>query len=127
MISLKKVLTVARYEFTTTVMRKSFLLIALGMPLIIVGSGMVGALMSTRQLKPSLTQTIAVVDQAKILKPGLLSASEKENPPADKDSFLSVEQNNVKFAPYADIDRALDALLKEEVSACYLIEADYLT
>ena len=69
MISLKKVLTVARYEFTTTVMRKSFLVIALGMPLIIVGSGMVGTLMSTRQLKPALSQTIAVVDQAKILKP----------------------------------------------------------
>jgi ABC-2 type transport system permease protein len=127
MISLKKVLAVARYEFTTTVMRKSFLVIAFGMPLIIVGSGMVGALMSTRQLKPALSQAIAVVDQAKILKPELLSAFKKENTQAEKDSFLSVEQSNVKFAPYADIDRALAALLKEEVSACYLIEADYLT
>jgi ABC-2 type transport system permease protein len=126
MISLRKVLSVTRYEFTVTVTRKSFLMVALGMPILLVGSGTVGALLTTRQFKPAQLLTIALVDQAKILKPEALSASAKESQPTEKDPVLSAAQSKVRFIPYAHLDQALAALLREEVAACYLIEADYL-
>ncbi len=126
MISLKKVMTVTRYEFTTTVTRKAFIIVALGMPLLIAGSGVVGALVSVRQLKPASSPAIALVDQAKILKPEALSASAKENQPAEKDSFLKVAQSKARFTLYAGLDEALADLLGGKVSACYLIDVDYL-
>ncbi|MCI0392491.1 MAG: ABC transporter permease [Acidobacteria bacterium] len=126
MISMRKILTVTRYEFTITAMRKAFLIVAFGMPLFLGGSMAVGALVSTRQLKPPQSPTIALVDQANVLKPGALSASAKEDKPDEKGSFLSISLSKAKFTPYADLDQALVALLRQEVSACYLIEADYL-
>jgi len=126
MISLRKILTVARYEFTVTVTRKAFLVMAFGMPLFIGGSGAVGALVSVRQLKPPQYPKIALVDEAKVLKPEALSAFAKVDQPPEKGSFLAVAQSKARFTPYVDLDQALAALLREEVSACYLIDADYL-
>src|SRR5215475_47546 len=126
MISLGKILTVTRYEFTTTLMRKSFLIVAFGMPLFIGGSGAVGALVSVRHLKPPQSPAIALVDEAKVLKPEWVSAFAKQEQPAEKGSFLSVAQSKARFTLYADLDQALAALLREEVSDCYLIDADYL-
>ena len=126
MISLGKILTVTRYEFTVTVTRKAFLMMAFGMPLFIGGSGAVGALVSVRQLKPAQSPEIALVDQANVLKPEALSAFAKVDQPAEKGSFLSVAKIKARFKPYADLDQALGALLREEVSACYLIDEDYL-
>lgn len=126
MTSLRKILTVARYEFTCAVTRKTFLIVAFGMPLFVGGSGAVGALVSVRQLKPPHSPTIALVDEAIVLKPDELSAFAKADQPAEKSSFLSVVQSKARFKPYVDLDQALAALLREEVTACYLIEADYL-
>src|SRR5262249_10262484 len=62
----------------------------------------------------------------KVLKPESVSALAKQDEPAQKDSFLSVAQSKARFTLYADLDQALGALIKEEVSACYFIDADYL-
>ncbi|HKQ78660.1 MAG TPA: ABC transporter permease [Blastocatellia bacterium] len=126
MISLRKTLTVTRYEFTVTVMRKTFLMVAFGMPLFMGGSMAVGALVSVRQFKPPQAPAIALVDEAKVLKPEALSAIAKADQPVEKGSFLSAAQSKASFTSYADLDQALGALLREEVSACYLIEEDYL-
>src|SRR5262249_7826054 len=103
-----------------------FLAVAIGMPLFLVGSWAVGAFVSVRKLKPAQSPAIALVDQAKILKPEALSAAAKENQPVEKESFLTVAQSKARFTPYAGLNEALADLLGEKVSACYLIDADYL-
>jgi ABC-2 type transport system permease protein len=127
MNSLRKILTVARYEFTVTVTSKAFLLMAVGMPLLLAGSMSLGGIVVTHRLKPAQSPKIAVVDRANILKSESLTDPATGNRQAEKDSLLSVRQSRARFALYPDLDQALAALLKKEVSTCYLIEADYLT
>ncbi len=126
MISLKKILTVTRYEFLVTVTRKSFLMVAFGMPLFIGGSMAIGAIVSVRQFKPPQSPAIALVDRANVIKPQALSAFGIKDQPAEKGSFLSMAQGKARFTPYADLDQALAALLREEVTACFLLEEEFL-
>jgi ABC-2 type transport system permease protein len=105
---MKKTLTVLRHEFRQTVRSRSFILLTMALPLIVLlGYGIYEGVQHRSQ--PSTEEVkIGYVDQT-----------------GEFDEYTS--QSGILFVPFPDDDEAIDALLGEEVEEYFVIPADYIS
>lgn len=123
---MKKALLVAKWEFITTVTRRSYLFAVVAMPVLFVGIGALSAMQA-----PAVANTSAAVPTAIVDRTGLVDL-EFANAQLSERDRLREAAGNPNFAPiptlsaFSDADEALAALKAEKVAAVYVIEPDYL-
>ncbi|MCS6803596.1 MAG: ABC transporter permease [Acidobacteriota bacterium] len=125
---MNKIFTIARREFLVTITRPGYIVMVIGMPLFFVVISAIGYWTGTAA-EANLTRVdhpIAVVDRANILDLSLADTLPPEPPPSNRLFDKYVPDPTVQFVAYESVDRALDDLKQERLSACYVIEADYL-
>ncbi len=138
MIRPRKVLAVASFEFLSTVKRKAYIIVTLGMPVfIMLYVGLILGVSVFTAAKSQMKQRVyGVVDQAKVLDlradataplPLPREARELLEATGQKEAVdKAVAQGNAVFRPFAEEPEARKALEKEIVSAYFVIPADYL-
>ncbi|MBI3951286.1 MAG: ABC transporter permease [Acidobacteria bacterium] len=122
---MKKVLVIARREFLVTVTRKGYIFTVVGLPLFFLIPITIGYWTgSTAQRTSSPRGPIALIDRANVVD---LSLAETLRSQAESPSDThSDEEDSLQLVSYQDLDRALDDLKQGRISACYVIEADYM-
>lgn len=125
---MKKILVIARREFLVTVTRKGYIFAVIGLPLFFLAMGSIGYWTGTAAEKASEARgPIAVIDRAKIIDFSL-AQSLPPTSEAQSDPLTPARSGeSVRFVSYSDLQQALDELKQNRLSACYVIEADYLT
>src|SRR5215469_5636367 len=109
---MKKTLIIALREFSTTVLRRGFVLTLIAMPLFfVVVPGVLIYLMNSGPGPAKGRQPAALIDNAGIISPELLDETLVKDAP---------------FTKYDDLQQALFDLRNGRVSGCYVIEHDYL-
>ncbi len=138
MIRPRKVLAVASFEFLSTVKRKAYIIVTLGMPVfIMLYVGLILGVSVFAAAKSQMKQRVyGVVDQAKVLDlradataplPLPREARELLEATGQKEAVdKAVAQGNAVFRPFAGEPEARTALEKESISAYFVISADYL-
>jgi len=106
---MKRVLSVARYEYRRNVFKKSFLLTLLSIPLMVALGLGVGLLLVSLE---NNDRSVGYLDQAGIF--------ENPIPPP-----LSKGEEPVDFIPFQTEEEAMASLEAEEIQAYYLLPADY--
>lgn len=123
---MSKVWAICKREFLVTVTRKGYLFTLFGLPLILFGGLFAASMMSRETLRDLQANRgpAGVVDRARILDFSL-EASTRATRGA---SPLPVSGAGVqpKLLAYDDLDKALADLGKGDLSAVFLLEADYL-
>jgi ABC-2 type transport system permease protein len=120
---MRKALSVARWEFVTTVTRRTYIVAIVMLPLLygvmFTAAGMAGrSAASTAGRVPT-----AVVDRARIVD--LAFAAEKAAP-RQRSSAAATPAPSGGLVSYPDLDAALTALRSRQVAAVFVVEADYL-
>jgi ABC-2 type transport system permease protein len=131
---MKKILTIALREFSTTVLRPGFVLTLIAMPLFfVVVPGVLIYLMNsgpaTSTGRPAThRRPAALVDNANIVDSELLDYSHQEPPALASQSRLRGTDAgpDAGFVRYDDLQHALADLGSGRLSAGYVIEPDYL-
>jgi ABC-2 type transport system permease protein len=123
---MRKALVVARWEFLTTVKRRSYIFAVVAMPLMFLGFGALTTLSVPAALGTANTTPTAIVDKAGIVDLEFASAQV-----ATREKLRSASGNPSQNPPprlvsYPDEDSARQALTESRVTAVYVIEADYL-
>lgn len=140
MIRPKKVMTVARFEFLSTVKRKGFLIAVFGMPLFMVlYFGLISLIGMTAAKKVSEVQLYGVVDLANVLRlEGDSAAKPPELPPEVKkllealdrqgqaQKTMAVASGNAVFRPFPDVATARAALDERKIVGFFTLRPDYL-
>lgn len=124
---MKKILIIARREFITTVTRKGYIFVVVGMPLFFFLIGGIGVL-TGRSVERSAQSAglIALIDRANLVDLSLTGSLPGETR-SDSNALTSVQQDKgLTFVPYRKLDEALNDLKTGRVVACYVIEADYM-
>jgi ABC-2 type transport system permease protein len=123
---MSKVWAIAKREFMVTVTRKSYLFTLFGLPLIMIGGLFAVSILSRETLRDSQAKQgpAGVVDRAHVLDFRLQAATR----PTDSTNPLPVPGVRVhsKLVAYDDLDKAMADLRKGDLSAVFLLEADYL-
>jgi len=122
---MKKTLIIALREFSTTVLRRGFVLTLIAMPLFFVAvPGVLIYLMNSGPGPAKGRQPAALIDNANIIASELLDGSQSSDP-----AFASRESPggpDTGFVKYDDLQQGLADLRRGRLSACYVIEPDYL-
>ena len=123
---MSKVWAICKREFLVTVSRKGYLFALFGLPLLFIGGLFVASMMSRDAFRDSQADRgpAGVVDRARILDFSL----QAEPSPTRATPPLPVpgEGNQPKLLAYNNLDKALEDLGKGDLSAVFLLEADYL-
>jgi len=123
--TIDKILVIARHEFITTIMRPTFLVVTLGMPVVIFGVICLEMLLIGHTVKKELATAAAVIDRSGLvnLESGKQLLNGGSRPAQD---LQKMADRIVELRRYDDLDRALDDLAHGHIFACYVIESDYL-
>ncbi len=142
---MKKILIVARREYTATIRRKAFIILTIGMPvffLILFGVSAIGGMLAARSdAKTSLP--VGLVDEAGIIDMGLLdrvrssfpaprelvSGSERLEALKDLQDFQSSMarmRSEIRIKTFDTREEARSALLKKEIRGYYVVPPDFL-
>ena len=106
---MKKTLTILKHEFKQTVKRKSFILLTLAVPLLLVlGYGIYQGVQHWYEPGVPEEERIGYVDEV-----------------GGFDQYTS--QHDITFIPYPSEEKAKDALLAGDVDEYFVIPADYLS
>lgn len=145
---MKKALTVAKWEFLTTVTRGPFIFAVIAMPLFYGGMFALAALASRSAQTSNAQIPTAIVDQAHIVD--LTFAAERaadrdrarraamkdvndmvaaaaSRSPAAAAAIDAVTPPTAPLVPYDTVDAALDALRTRRVSSVFVIDANYVS
>ncbi len=124
---MKKIFVIARREFLVTVTRPGYILMVLGMPLFILAISGIGYWTGSKAEKPVSTRNpIALIDRANVVDLGLVNTLPRESEPGLEELATEGRDEPLRFVAYQDLNQALDDLQQGRLSACYVIEADYL-
>lgn len=135
---MRKAWIVARWEFLTTVKRRSYIFMVVAMPLFYAALVAVAALAGRSASQTASRIPIGVVDRAHVLDFKL--AAEMATPRDERTQAFSNALDRgdaatavasallptVALAPFDDLDTALQALREEKVGSVYVIEPDYV-
>jgi ABC-2 type transport system permease protein len=122
----KKALLVARWEFLTTVTRRSYLFAVAAMPLLFLGLGALSAFQVPSAISSSVSSPTAIVDHTGLVDLDFATSKLKER------EQLRSEAGNANPNPvpvlkaFSNHEDALAALTADQVAAVYVIEPDYL-
>ena len=106
---MRKTWIILKHEFLQTIKRKSYILLTLSLPILVVlGYGIYEGIQSRQQASLPTQVNIGYVDQA-----------------GGFDEFTT--QPDSLFVPYASKAEAEDALLAEEIKEYFIIPADYVS
>ncbi|MBI2833327.1 MAG: ABC transporter permease [Acidobacteria bacterium] len=120
------VLTIARWEFLTTVRRLSYILTVAGLPVFYLAIGGFVALAGRAAAKVGPTdRQIGVVDHARILDTSLF-AHERTDAADTKGLPVLDEDSTRRFYLFEDDARAIDAVRTGRAIAAYAMATDYL-
>jgi ABC-2 type transport system permease protein len=120
-----KALLVARWEFLTTITRRSYIVVVVAIPVFygfIVGAA---ALTGRSLARGQGERSIAIVDAAHILDLRFAAAQAAARTSADADP-ASASAAAETLAVYDDTPAALAALAAHRVTSVYVVEPDYL-
>ena len=123
---MSKVWAISKREFLATVTRKGYLFALFGLPLIFFGGFFAASMISRETLRDSQTNRgpAGVVDRARILDFSLGTAPRETSATAALP--LSSQGTPPELLAYDDLDEALADLREGDLSAVFLLEADYL-
>lgn len=124
---MKKILVIARHEFLVTITRKGYIFTVIAMPLFFIAITGIGYLTGSSTERASKAGgSIAVIDRANVID-WSLAARPPEKSKSPSGTLTANEQGKtVRFIPYQDLNQALNDLKRGRLSACYVIEADYM-
>ena len=138
MIRFDKMRAVARFEFTSMVLRKGYLITTFGMPLFLLAYGaIIGGVGTVVGKQESQVKIYGAIDRAGIL--GLTGDTEVEGdiPQEVVSAIESAGQSNILnqalavagssvFRPFESTEAAQEALLAGDIGGYFLIESDYV-
>jgi hypothetical protein len=118
---MKKALTVARWEFVTTVTRRSYIFTVLAMPALFLALGGFTSLSMPRLIGRSVNKPAALVDKA-----GIVDLEFATSQATQREAIRTTPTGPANIGPppplqpFTDTDAALAALKSEEVSAVFV-------
>jgi ABC-2 type transport system permease protein len=116
---MSKLWLVALYEYKRHVLKPSFILVVLSMPLVVVG--MIGLIWLTHVLRDDGASAVGYVDYSGLLADAVLPPRTGSSP--DEPSVPGL----VPLVPYQTQGEAQQALVSGAIQAYYVIAADYST
>jgi ABC-2 type transport system permease protein len=123
---MKKALIVARWEFLTTVKRRSYLFAVVAMPLLFLGLGAVTTLSVPSAIGTANSTPTALVDKVGIIDLEFAAVQAVEREEIRVTAGNPSPNRPPRLLPFENVDLALKALAEERVAAVYVIESDYL-
>jgi ABC-2 type transport system permease protein len=124
---MRKILVIARREFLVTITRKGYILAVIGMPLFFGLMGGIGYWSSTSSMKSSTAAgVVALIDRANVVDFSLAELIAPESNRVSGSHSTRKNEPALRFSRYQHLDQAIDDLKKGRLSACYVIEADYM-
>jgi ABC-2 type transport system permease protein len=123
---MKKALIVARWEFLTTVKRRSYIFAVVAMPLMFLGFGALTTLSVPAAIGTANTLPTAVVDETGIVDLEFAGAQAARRDELRNTSGNAPQNPAPKLVAFSDEESARQALSEGRVAAVYVIEADYL-
>src|SRR5262245_35525699 len=107
--SVRKILTIARHEFFVTVVRASYLIVTLGLPVFIGGAAMLSAGIAMKSFARSGEIAVTIVDRAGVVNPDLAKRERQTPKPAEGDPEARF-QRPVRFSRLDNMNAALEEL-----------------
>jgi ABC-2 type transport system permease protein len=143
---MKKMLLVAKWEFTTTVARRAYIFAVVAMPVFYGGMFLLAGIAGRSASANVSRAPVAVVDHARIVDLAFASAQaaarDARMPPAPDDPVTqtmsrrspasaamtsAVNPPRSSLVAYGTLDSALDALAQQRVAGVFEIAADYMS
>ena len=142
---MQKILIVARREYLSTIRRKAFIILTIGMPvffMILFGVSAVGGMLAARsEAKSSLP--VGIVDEAGVVDMGLLEKVRASFPALktpgrdgdrlaalkdlqDFDSSMARMRGMIQIKTFGSREGARSAFLNKEIRGYYVVPADFL-
>ena len=126
-MDLPKALRVARWEFLTTITRRTYIFAVVAMPvfygLMLTVAGATGRLVSRNER----ARPIAVVDNAHVIDFDVARRRDAaRRSEAQDDVAAAMAGQPQQLQPYTDLDRALADLRAKIVAGVYVVDADYV-
>lgn len=123
---MRQILTIARWEFLTTISRRTFLVAVIATPLLWAGLAGVRLLASHWAGRGADDKPVALVDAAGVVDIRFAAEQAASHaPPAGASAPAEGVSTPVVLAPYQDLAVAMADLRQARVSAVYVIPADY--